>query len=134
VTYDPDEDPTVQFDRFVRQALFGLEDATETAAHWNIVAAQYALRPEAMVNDRMRAALIAGFEEIHQTLSEIVSAGIEEDTIDANDPDMVATIILGIIDSARGGKVVLGSENAPEQMYLALTELVYPSLGIDPPE
>lgn len=133
VTYDPDDDPDVQLDRFVRGALFGSDD-TDQAAYWDLVAAQYALRPEAMVNDRMRTTLTAGFEEIHGTLSAIAAAGIEQGVIDADDPDLVANVVLGTIDSARGGRIILGNDDAPEQMYRGLTEIVYPALGIEPEE
>jgi AcrR family transcriptional regulator len=134
MTYDPDDEPDVQLDRFVRNALFGMGDGDEAAHHWTLIAAQYALRPEAMVNDRMQTTLTAGFEEIHGTLSEIAAAGIEQGVIDADDPDLVANVILGTIDSARGGKVVLGNDDAPEEMYRALTAIVYPALGIKPEE
>ena len=128
-TYDPDVPPGVQLDRFVRRSLFGPDYAEE---RWTLVAAQYALRPEAMVNERMQRALTAGFAEIHRTLADVVAAGIEQGAIDANDPELVADVILGIVDAARGGKVILGDDEAPERLYRALTEFVYPALGVDP--
>ena len=124
IPVDPDGDPSRQLDGFVRQALFGREGAEASDDHWVLVAAQYALRPEAMVNERMRTALVDGFEEIHGTLTDIVAA---------DDPELVADVVLGVIDSARGGKVILGDDRAPERAYRALTELVYPALGIERP-
>ncbi|MDX1745527.1 MAG: TetR/AcrR family transcriptional regulator [Halobacteriales archaeon] len=132
MSFDPEQEPDVQLDRFVRQALFGLEGADDSEDHWTLIAAQYALRPEAMANERIRTALTTGFDEIHRTLSEIVAAGIEQGVVDASDSDTVTNLLLGIIDSARGGKVILGNDDAPERMYLALTRLVYPALGIEP--
>ena len=132
MTYDPEVNPAVQLDQFVTQLLFGMDDMDKSEDHWALAAAQYALRPEAMVNDRMQKVLADGFAEIHRTFTEIIAAGIEEGIIDANDPELVASLILGIIDSARGGKVILGNDDAPELMYQALTELVYPTIGVEP--
>ena len=132
MTYDPDVDPDVQLDQFVRQYLHGMEDAQDPEAHWELFAAQYALRPQALADERMQAVLAAGFDELHGTLSETVAAGINQGVIDAEEPDLVASLVLGIIDSARGGKLILGDEDAPERMYQALTRFVYPSLGIKP--
>ena len=131
---DPDLEPDRELDLFVRQALFGMDGVDDAERHWTLVAAQYALRPEAMVNDRMRTALTTGFDEIHRTLSDVVAAGIDQGVVDAGDPDLVTDLLLGLIDSARGGKVILGDDDAPERMYLALAELVYPALGIEPSE
>jgi hypothetical protein len=67
-------------------------------------------------------------------LTEIVAAGVEQGVFRDVDPELTATLVLAALDSARGGKLVLGDDEAPDEMYLALGELVYPTLGIDRPD
>lgn len=126
--FDPDADPEVQFDTFVRRYLFGPENASED--HWRRFAAQYALRPMAMHDERLRQVLAENFERIKRTLAEIIAAGVEQGVFRDVDPDRTAQLVLAVLDSARGGKLILGNDDAPEQLYLALSELVYPTLGI----
>ena len=134
LTPDPDVRADIQLDRFVQQSLFGRNDAENAETHWILFAAQYALRPEAMVNEQMEQVLRGSFMEVHRTLSAIIADGIEQGVVEADDPELVAALILGVIDSARGGKIILGDETAPERLYLALTEFIYPTLGIEPSE
>ncbi len=129
MTFDPEVDPEVQFDTFVRRYMFGPKAGSED--HWRRFAAQYALRPVAMHDERLREVLAENYERIHGTLAEIIAAGVEQGVFRDVDPDRTAQLVLAVLDSARGGKLILGDDDAPERLYLALSELVYPALGID---
>lgn len=128
--FDADGDPEEQLDTFVRRYLFGPE--TDPDEHWQRFAAQYALRPAAMHDERLRGVLADNYERIHTTLAEIVRTGVERGVFADVDPELTAQLVLAVLDSARGQRLILGDDDAPDTLYLALGELVYPDLGIEP--
>lgn len=129
MTYDSGGDPERQLDAFVRQSLFG--PASDAEEHWRRFAAQYALRPVAMHDERLRNVLAENYERTHETLADIVAAGVRRGVFRDVDPDLTAQLILAVVDSARGQRLILGDDEAPETLYLALGELVYPAVGAE---
>jgi len=124
-------DPRERLEAFVDRFLFGPPESEFD--HWDVFRVQYELRAKACRDPDVRKPLETGYRRMEDALASIIADGIDEGVFRAVDPYRTAGLILGVIDAARGQRIVFGRKEAPAEMREALSDLVLPSLYVDSP-
>ncbi|QLH79476.1 TetR/AcrR family transcriptional regulator [Halosimplex rubrum] len=129
VEVDADADPVTELDARVEQCLFGPE--FEEFSHWERMKVYHELYAYAQNDERHREVFDEHYERIRGSIVEVVEDGIEQGVFREVDADLVGQLITDVIHAARGRRISLGHEDAPEQARRAVDEYIVDSLLVD---
>lgn len=127
VEVDEDADPWVELDARIDQCLFGPD--FDEFDHWDRMKVYHELFSQAQHNERHREIFNEHYREIRGSITQVLRNGIEQDIFRDVDAEDMAQLITDVIHAARGRKISLGHDDAPEQARRAVNEFVLPSLA-----
>lgn len=127
VEVDEDADPWVELDARIDQCLFGPD--FDEFDHWDRMKVYHELFSQAQHNERHREIFNEHYREIRGSITQVLRNGIEQDVFRDVDAEDMAQLITDVIHAARGRKISLGHDDAPEQARRAVNEFVLPSLA-----
>ncbi len=127
VEVDEDADPWVELDARIDQCLFGPD--FDEFDHWDRMKVYHELFSQAQHNERHREIFNEHYREIRGSITQVLRNGIEQDIFRDVDVEDMAQLITDVIHAARGRKISLGHDDAPEQARRAVNEFVLPSLA-----
>ena len=125
------DDPWAELDARIDQCLFGPEFSNDFD-HWDRMRVYHELFSQAQNDDRHREIFNRHYIEIRGSIARVIERGIEQGVFRDVDPESTAQFITDAIHAARGRRISLGHDDAPEQTRRALDEFVIPSLA--PPD
>jgi AcrR family transcriptional regulator len=126
VEVDADADPREELDARIDQCLFGPE--FEQFTHWDRMQVYHELFVYAQRDERHRETFNEHYESIRGSIVDVVERGIEEGTFREVDAERFGQLVTDIIHAARGRRIALGHEDAPEETRTAIDEFVLDSL------
>jgi AcrR family transcriptional regulator len=129
VEVDGDADPRAELDARVEQCLFGPE--FEDFSHWDRMKVYHELYAHAQNDERHRELFNEHYERIRGSIVEVVEEGIDEGVFREVDSELVGQLITDAIHAARGRRISLGHDDAPEQARRAVDEYIVASLLAD---
>ncbi|MFC4989028.1 TetR/AcrR family transcriptional regulator [Saliphagus infecundisoli] len=129
VEVEEDADPRTELDARIDQCLFGPE--FEEFGHWDRMKVYHELYTYAQNDDDHRALFDDHYDRIRGSVVEVVERGIEEGEFRAVDAELMGQLLTDVIHAARGRRIALGHEDAPEQARRAIDEFVLDSLSAD---
>ncbi|ELY60693.1 TetR/AcrR family transcriptional regulator [Natronococcus jeotgali] len=124
-----DADPRTELDARIDQCLFGPE--FEEFTHWDRMRVYHELYAYAQNDDRHREVFNEHYARIRGSIVEVIEAGIERGTFREVDAERMGQLITDLIHAARGRRIALGHEDAPEETRRAIDEFVLDSLRTD---
>ncbi|QLH84466.1 TetR/AcrR family transcriptional regulator [Halosimplex pelagicum] len=131
VEVETDGDPLAELDARVERCLFGPE--FEEFSHWDRMKVYHELYAYAQNDERHREVFDEHYGRIRGSIVEVVEDGVEQDVFREVDAELVGQLITDVIHAARGRRISLGHEDAPEQARRAVDEYIVDSLLADPP-
>jgi AcrR family transcriptional regulator len=129
VEVEADADPRTELDARIDQCLFGPEFGE--FSHWDRMKVYHELYTYAQNDEQHRELFNEHYERIRESIVDVVDAGIEQGVFREVDPVRVGQLITDIIHAARGRRISLGHEEAPEEARQAIDELVLDPLSTD---
>ncbi|NKE35285.1 TetR/AcrR family transcriptional regulator [Natronococcus sp. JC468] len=124
-----DADPRTELDARIDQCLFGPE--FDEFTHWDRMRVYHELYAYAQNDDRHREVFNEHYARIRGSIVEVIEAGIERGTFREVDAERMGQLITDLIHAARGRRIALGHEDAPEETRRAIDEFVLDSLRPD---
>lgn len=128
VAVDESDDPWAELDARIDQCLFGPEFASDFD-HWDRMRVYHELFSQAQNDDQHREIFNRHYTKIRRSITRVIERGIEQDVFRDVDPENTAQFITDAIHAARGRRISLGHDEAPEQIRRALDEFVISSLA-----
>lgn len=122
-------DPRTELDARIDQCLFGPE--FEEFGHWDRMKVYHELYTHAQNDDDHRALFDDHYDRIRGSIVEVVERGVEEGEFRDVDAELMGQLVTDVIHAARGRRIALGHEDAPEQARRAIDEFVLGSLYDD---
>ncbi|WP_440991634.1 TetR/AcrR family transcriptional regulator [Haloarchaeobius baliensis] len=129
VEVDGDADPRTELDARIDQCLFGPE--FEEFSHWDRMKVYHELYTFAQNDETHREIFNDHYGRIRGSIVEVVEEGIEQGTFRDVDSERMGQLITDIIHAARGRRMALGHEEAPEEARQSIDEFVLDSLTLD---
>jgi AcrR family transcriptional regulator len=129
VEIEADADPRTELDARIDQCLFGPEFGE--FSHWDRMKVYHELYTYAQNDEQHRELFNEHYERIRESIVDVVDAGIEQGVFREVDSVRVGQLITDIIHAARGRRISLGHEEAPEEARQAIDELVLDPLSTD---
>mgnify|MGYP006278643005 FL=1 len=129
VEVDRDVPPCEELEIRIRQCLFGPE--FEEFDHWERMKVYHELFTHAQNDERHREIFDEHHRRLRGSITEVVTEGIEQGDFRETDPERTGQLITDVIHAARGRKLSLGHEDAPEEALAAIDEFVIDSLIVD---
>jgi len=126
VVVDGDADPRTELRARVDQCLFGPE--FEEFSHWDRMKVYHELYTQAQNDGDHREVFNEHYERIRGSIVEVVEEGIEEGVFRDVDADRMGQLVTDVIHAARGRRISLGHEDAPEEARKAIDEFILESL------
>jgi len=126
VAVEADADPRTELDARVEQCLFGPE--FEEFSHWDRMKVYHELYAYAQNDERHRELFNDHYERIRGSIVEVVDEGIDDGVFREVDAELVGQLITDVIHAARGRRISLGHDDAPEQARRAVDEYIVESL------
>ena len=126
VVVDGDADPRTELRARVDQCLFGPE--FEEFSHWDRMKVYHELYTQAQNDGEHREVFNEHYERIRGSIVEVVEEGIEEDVFRDVDAERMGQLITDAIHAARGRRISLGHEDAPDEARKAIDEFIFESL------
>ena len=126
VEIDGDAPPREELDARIHQCLFG--PGFEDFSHWDRMKVYHELFTQAQNDERHREIFNEHYGRIRGSITEVVEDGIEQGVFRAVDAERMGQMITDLIHAARGRKLSLGHEDAPEQTWRSIDEFVLDSL------
>ncbi|TKX71918.1 TetR/AcrR family transcriptional regulator [Halorubrum sp. GN11GM_10-3_MGM] len=126
VVVDGDADPRTELRARVDQCLFGPE--FEEFSHWDRMKVYHELYTQAQNDGDHREVFNEHYERIRGGIVEVVEEGIEEGVFRDVDADRMGQLVTDVIHAARGRRISLGHEDAPEEARTAIDEFILESL------
>lgn len=68
------------------------------------------------------------YERVRGNIVEVVEEGIDEGVFRDVDPERMSQLVTDVIHAARGRRISLGHEDAPEETREAIDEFIFESL------
>ncbi|MFC4551648.1 MULTISPECIES: TetR/AcrR family transcriptional regulator [Halorussus] len=130
VEVDPDADPRTELDARIDQCLFG-PDFDDDFGHWDRMKVYHELFSQAQHNERHRETFNEHYSKIRGSITQVIERGIEEGVFREVDAEDMAQLVTDVIHAARGRRISLGHDDAPEQARRAVDEFVLSSLVAD---
>ncbi|MXR52954.1 TetR family transcriptional regulator [Halovenus sp. WSH3] len=119
-------DPRTELDARIDQCLFGPD--FEEFTHWDRMKVYHELYTYAQNDDEHQAIFNDHYERIRGSIVEVVEEGIEEGVFRDVDAEQMGQLITDVIHAARGRRISLGHEGAPEEAKQAIDEFILDSL------
>ncbi len=119
-------DPRTELDARIDQCLFGPEFGG--FSHWDRMRVYHELFAHAQNDERHREIFNDHYGRIRGSIVEVVERGIEEGTFRPVDADLMGQLVTDVIHAARGRRISLGHDDAPEEARRAIDEFVLGSL------
>ena len=129
VEVDPDADPRTELDARIDQCLFG-PDFDDDFGHWDRMKVYHELFSQAQHNERHRETFNEHYSKIRGSITQVIERGIEEGVFREVDAEEMAQLVTDVIHAARGRRISLGHDDAPEQARRAVDEFVLSSLVV----
>jgi AcrR family transcriptional regulator len=129
VEVDEDAPPREELDARIDQCLFGPE--FDDFGHWDRMKVYHELFTHAQNDEEHRAIFNDHYERIRGSITEVVEDGIEQGVFREVDAARMGQLVTDVIHAARGRKLSLGHDDAPEQARRSIDEFVLDSLQVD---
>ena len=129
VDVDPDTDPRSELEARIDQCLFGPE--FDEFSHWDRMKVYHELYTYAQNDGEHREVFNEHYERIRGSIVEVVDEGIEQGEFRDVDSERMGQLITDVIHAARGRRISLGHEDAPEEARNAINEFILDSLHAD---
>ena len=129
VEVDEDAPPREELDARIDQCLFGPE--FDDFGHWDRMKVYHELFTHAQNDEEHRAIFNDHYERIRGSITEVVEEGIEQGVFREVDAPRMGQLVTDVIHAARGRKLSLGHDDAPEQARKSIDEFVLDSLHVD---
>ena len=126
VVVEGEADPRTELRVRVDQCLFGPE--FEEFSHWDRMKVYHELYTQAQNDDDHREVFNEHYERIRGSIVEVVEEGIEEGVFRDVDAERMGQLVTDVIHAARGRRISLGHEDAPEEARKAIDEFIFESL------
>jgi len=126
VVVDGNDDPRTELRARVDQCLFGPE--FEEFSHWDRMKVYHELYTYAQNDGEHREVFNEHYERIRGSIVEVVEEGIEEGVFRDVNPERMGQLVTDVIHAARGRRISLGHEDAPEEARKAMDEFIFESL------
>jgi len=126
VEVDGDAPPREELDARIRQCLFGPD--FEAFGHWERMKVYHELSTHAQNDEAYREIFNEHYDRIPGSITEVVEDGIEQGVFRDVDADRVGQLITDLIHAARGRKLALGHEDAPQRALDSIDAFVVESL------
>ncbi|MWV40189.1 MULTISPECIES: TetR/AcrR family transcriptional regulator [Natrialba] len=126
VQVDEETDPRSELDARIDQCLFGPE--FEEFTHWDRMKVYHELYTYAQNDGEHREIFDDHYERIRGSIVEVVEDGIEQGQFRSVDAERMGQLITDVIHAARGRRISLGHEDAPEETRRAIDEFILDSL------
>ncbi|SFS68924.1 TetR/AcrR family transcriptional regulator [Halostagnicola kamekurae] len=124
-----DADLRTELDARIDQCLFGPEFGEFT--HWDRMKVYHELYAQAQNDDRHREIFNEHYERLRGSVVEVIEAGVEAGVFREVDAKQMGQLITDVIHAARGRRISLGHEDAPEQARRAIDDFVLDSLEVE---
>ncbi|MDB2244305.1 TetR/AcrR family transcriptional regulator [Halorubrum ezzemoulense] len=121
-----DEDPRTELRARVDQCLFGPE--FEDFSHWDRIKVYHELYTQAQNDAEHREVFNEHYERVRGNIVEVVEEGIDEGVFRDVDPERMSQLVTDVIHAARGRRISLGHDDAPEETREAIDEFIFESL------
>lgn len=128
VEVDESDDVWAELESRIDQCLFGPEFSDEFD-HWDRMNVYHELFSQAQHDERHREVFNEHYAKIRGSIAHVIERGIEQGAFREVDVEHTAQFITDTIHAARGRRISLGHEEAPEQARRALDEFVVASLA-----
>ncbi|WP_306061808.1 TetR/AcrR family transcriptional regulator [Natronococcus wangiae] len=129
VEVDPNADPRTELEARIDQCLFGPE--FDEFTHWDRMKVYHELYTQAQNDDQHREIFTEHYERIRGSLVDVIEDGIEQGAFRDVDAERMGQLLTDVIHAARGRRISLGHEDAPEEARRAVDEFVLDSLYVD---
>lgn len=129
VDVEEDADPQTELTIRIDQCLFGPE--FDEFGHWDRMKVFHELYSHAQNDDQHRRIFNNHYERMRDSIVEVVEEGMEEGVFRKVDAERMGQLITDVIHAARGRKISLGHDDAPEEARRAIDEFILDSLYVD---
>ena len=129
VDIDEDAAPRTELAVRIDQCLFGPE--FDEFGHWDRMKVFHELYSHARNDDQHREIFNSHYERMRDSIVEVVEEGMEEGVFRKVDADRMGQLITDVIHAARGRKISLDHDDAPEEARRAIDEFILGSLYVD---
>ncbi|GAB7018331.1 TetR/AcrR family transcriptional regulator [Halostagnicola bangensis] len=129
VEVEAEADLRTELDARIDQCLFGPEFGEFT--HWDRMKVYHELYTQAQNDDQHREIFNEHYEQLRGSVVEVIEEGIEQGTFRDVDAQRMGQLITDVIHAARGRRISLGHEDAPEQARQAIDEFILDSLALE---
>jgi len=129
VEVEADAPPREELDARIDQCLFGPEFGD--FGHWDRMKVYHELFTHAQNDAEHRAIFNEHYERIRGSITEVVEEGIEQGVFREVDAARMGQLVTDVIHAARGRRLSLGHEDAPEQARQSIDEFILDSLHVD---
>ena len=129
VEVNADAPPREELDARIDQCLFGPE--FDDFSHWDRMKVYHELFTHAQNDEQHRAIFNEHYERIRSSITEVVEDGIQQGVFREVDAARMGQLITDLIHAARGRKLALGHDDAPEETRKAIDEFIIDSLHVE---
>ena len=129
VEVEEDADPRTELGARIDQCLFGPEFGEFT--HWDRMKVYHELYTHAQNDGKHREIFNEHYERIRGSVVEVVEEGMEQGVFREVDAERMGQLITDVIHAARGRRISLGHDDAPEEARRAIDEFILDSLCVD---
>lgn len=129
VDVDADADPRAELEARIDQCLFG-PDFGEFS-HWDRMTVYHELYTYAQHDEEFRTIFDEHHDRIRGSIVDVVEDGIEQRAFHDVDAERAGQLITDLIHAARGRRIALGHEDAPEEARRAMDEFVLETLYVE---
>lgn len=113
------DDPRKRLLALVDSLLFG-RNPDDESSHWEFQTAMLAIRAQAPYTPAYREQFAENYAFVHETVTRIISDGIDQDVFRDADSVRLATLVLSTIQGARTNRIVLDDPVVAEETREAL--------------
>lgn len=129
VEVEADASPREELDARIDQCLFG--PAFDDFGHWDRMKVYHELFTYAGNDERHREIFNQHYVRIRSSITTVIEAGIDQGVFRDVDTERMGQLITDVIHAARGRKLSLGHDDAPEEARAAIDEFILDSLRIE---
>jgi hypothetical protein len=129
ISIDPEAPPREELDARIDQCLFGPD--FEDFGHWERMKVYHELFTYAQNDDEHRAIFNDHYQRIRGSITEVLEDGIEQGVFREVDAARMGQLITDVIHAARGRRLSLDHEAAPERARQSIDEFILDSLYVD---
>jgi AcrR family transcriptional regulator len=130
VEVDAEAPPREELDVRIDQCLFGPE--FDDFSHWDRMKVYHELFTHAQNDEQHREIFNEHYERIRSSITDVVEEGMEQGVFREANAARAGQLITDVIHAARGRKLSLGHDDAPEEARKAIDEFIFESLRADP--